>query len=253
MDETNLNDQPIEEIEEVVDQPVEEPEEVDEQVEEEVPQEAEGDEPEEVVEQPSRRESLRIQKLIERMKTNQPANQPTPQGLNYGDALDADPKVVAQLEADRRAYGEQAYTQGLAQAQSVQFHTRLEIDAPKVTAKYPQFNPEDKANFNPVLADAINAWYLSSTGYSNETGIASNPNIRYSEFVDGIMELGNEIAGQKVQATAKNVARQAATTGLRPDGSSSKRMNLNQPVENMSDEELEAYGKHLGLATQKRR
>ncbi len=249
MDETNLNDQPIEEIEEVVDQPVEEPEEVDEQVEEEVPQEAEAPEVEEVVEQPSRRESLRIQKLIERMKTNQPANQPTPQGLNYGDALDADPKVVAQLEADRRAYGEQAYTQGLAQAQSVQFHTRLEIDNPKVLSKYPQFDPDNKASFNPVLADAVNMWYINTTGYNGE----KNSDIRYAEFVDGIMELGNEIAGQKVQATAKNVARQAATTGLRPDGSSSKRMNLNQPVENMTDEELDAYGKQLGLATQKRR
>jgi hypothetical protein len=258
MDEDKLNDQPNEEIEEVVDQPIEEQQEVEneEQADEIESEEADSQEIEEQAEErpPSRRESLRIQKLIEKLKTQQPSTpQQEHQGLNYGEALDADPAVVAQLEADRKAYAEQSYQQGLQQAQSIQFHTRLEIDAPKVVAKYSQLNPEDKEHFNPALADAVNTWYLTTTGYNPDTGSVANSNVRYSEFVDSIFELGNEIAGQKVQATAKNIARQAATTGLRPDGSSSKRLNLNQPVENMTDEELDAYGKQLGLATVKHR
>lgn len=257
MEDDKPNEQPIEEVEEVVDQPIE-----DQKVEDEEQREEEvqvTDTPVEDVEPgdkpPSRRESLRIQKLIEKLKSPQQQRSPQfqHQGLNYGEALDADPTVVKQLEDDRRAYAEQSYNQGLQQAQSIQFHTRLEIDAPKVVAKYSQLNPEDKEHFNPVLADAVNSWYLTTTGFNPETGSVSNANVRYAEFVDSIFELGNEIAGQKVQATAKNIARQAATTALRPDGSSSKRLNLNQPVENMSDEELDAYGKQLGLATIKHR
>lgn len=257
MEDDKPNEQPIEEVEEVVDQPIE-----DQKVEDEEQREEEvqvTDTPVEDVEPgdkpPSRRESLRIQKLIEKLKSPQQQSSPQfqHQGLNYGEALDADPTVVKQLEDDRRAYAEQSYNQGLQQAQSIQFHTRLEIDAPKVVAKYSQLNPEDKEHFNPVLADAVNSWYLTTTGFNPETGSVSNANVRYAEFVDSIFELGNEIAGQKVQATAKNIARQAATTALRPDGSSSKRLNLNQPVENMSDEELDAYGKQLGLATIKHR
>lgn len=251
----NLEEQPNGDVnEEVVDQPLEQQEEVEN--EEQVEEETEQIEDREIEEErpPSRRESLRIQKLIEKLKN--PEQQNTPQrhqGLNYGEALDADPEVVRQLEADRTAYAEQAHQQGLEQAQSIQFHTRLEIDAPKVVAKYSQLNPEDKEHFNPMLADAVNTWYLTTTGYNPDTGRVSNSDVRYSEFVDSIFELGNEIAGQKVQATAKNIARQAAVTGLRPDGSSSKRLNLNQPVENMSNEELAAYGKQIGLDTKKYR
>lgn len=256
MDEDKNLEQPIEDVdEEVVEQPVDEQVEEEEQAEEEHVEEANTQEIEKPEEKPpSRRESLRIQKLIEKLKTNQPNTLPKEhQGLNYGEALDADPEVVKQLEADRRAYAEQSYNQGLQQAQSIQFHTRLEIDAPKVVAKYSQLNPEDKEHFNPVLADAVNTWYLTTTGYDPDSGIVTNGNVRYAEFVDSIFELGNEIAGQKVQTTAKNIAKQAANTGLRPDGSSSKRLNLNQPVENMTDEELDAYGKQLGLATVKHR
>ena len=108
-------------------------------------------------------------------------------------------------------------------------------------------NPKDN-NFHPVLADTINNLYLKMVGFNNKTGLVSNPNIRYKEFVDSYMELGDEIASSKVASTTKNIAKQAANTGLRPDGSSAKRLNLNQPIENMSDAELKAYGKKLGLA-----
>lgn len=257
MEENNLNEQSQEKVEEVVEQPVEEQVGNEEQVEEEQPEEADNQEIEQQAEAqpPSRRESLRIQKLTEKLRSFQQQSTPQPQhqGLNYGEALDADPTVVKQLEDDRRAYAEQSYNQGLQQAQSIQFHTRLEIDAPKVVAKYSQLNPEDKEHFNPALADAVNTWYLTTTGYNTDTGSVANGNVRYSEFVDSIFELGNEIAGQKTQTTTRNIARQAATTALRPDGSSSKRLNLNQPVENMTNEELEAYGKQLGLETKKHR
>ena len=173
------------------------------------------------------------------MKQAEPQQQQQAQGLDYGTALDADPEVVQQLEADRQSYGQNQYNQGLEQAKSIQFHTRLEIDAPRVEAKYPQLDKESP-KFNPAVADAINQWYLATAGYNPQTNSVQNSDVRYSDFVEGIMELSDEMAGQKNVATAKNIAKQAATTGIRPDGSKSKSMNLNQAPDKMTDDELDA-------------
>lgn len=240
-DEVVESPEPEEAQDEVVETPEEE--ETEEEVVEEEPVE------EEEAKQPSRRESLRIQKLIEKLKDNEkkPSSLPQLNGLNYADALDADPDTVEQLNKDRQNYAEQAYYQGLEQAKSLQFHTRLEIDAPKVMSRYKELDPENKEFFNPAVADAINTWYLNTTGYNAESDTVSNPTVRYAEFVDSVFELANAIAGEKVQKSVKNLAKQAATTGLRPDGSSVKRLDLNKPLNKMSDEELKAYGKQLGL------
>lgn len=199
----------------------------------------------------SRRENLRIQQLLEKIK-QQPQNQPeVPQnnGLDYGTALDADPEVIQQLEADRQAASQTAYSQGLEQAKSIQFHTRLELDAPKVESKYAVLNPQDKENFNPALADAVNTWYLSSVGYDQNSGLVKTPDIRYADFVEGIMELGEVIGAKKAATAAKNVAKQARTTGLRPDGSSAKRLDLSKSPDQMSDEELDAFLNKAGVPT----
>ena len=232
------------------------PEVVEEQVEaEEAPEEVEAAPAEEVAQeeapqQPSRRENLRIQQVLERLK-QQPQAPEVPQatGLDYGTALDADPEVIKQLQDDRQAASQTAYTQGLEQAKSIQFHTRLEIDAPRVESKYAQLNPDDPENFDKALANAVNTWYLQTSGYDQNTDTVANPNIRYADFVDGIMELGEVIGSRKAQKTVQNVAKQAAQTGLRPDGSSAKRLDLNKSPGAMSDEELDAFLKQQNLNT----
>lgn len=198
---------------------------------------------------PSRRESLRIKALVEKLKiaegrAEQPAPTTTtppasPGALDYAKSLEADPETIKQLEADRKAYGDTAYERGLAQAKSIQFHTRLEIDAPAVTARYPQLD-KSSPQFNPVATDAINQWYLSTVGYDQKTDTVRNADVRYAEFVDGVMELADEMAGEKVAKSTKNIAKQASNTGLRPGGATPKRMNLRQAPENMTDEELDA-------------
>lgn len=247
MDQDNINIIDEQEIVETVEEQQVENEQVQTEVQEEVQEEPEVAEVQE--DKPSRRESLRIQKLIEKLKQNEKPEDPLPKfkGLDYESTLDADSEVIEQLNNDRKNYAEQAYNEGLERAKSIQFHTRLEIDAPKVISKYQKLDPDNKEQFNPVLADAINTWYLNTAGYNSEKDTVTNSNIRYSEFVDSIFELANEIAGDKVQSSVKNIAKQAATTGLRPDGSTVKKMNLNQPIDKMSMEELIAYGKQLGL------
>jgi hypothetical protein len=230
--------------EEVVEAP--EPEAEEPEVEQAPVEEVKEEDPQPV----SRRENLRIQQVLERMK-QQPQAPTPPQatGLDYGTALDADPEVIKQLQDDRQAASQTAYTQGLEQAKSIQFHTRLEIDAPRVESKYAQLNPDDKENFNPALANAVNTWYLQTSGYDQNSDTVANPSIRYADFVDGIMELGEVIGSQKAQSAVKNVAKQAAQTGLRPDGSQAKRLDLNKSPDAMSDEELDAFLKQAGVHT----
>lgn len=188
---------------------------------------------------PSKRENLRIQSLISKLKNPQgtPPQERTT-GIDYSKSLEADPEVISRLEADRKAFGEDRYNQGLEQAKSIQFHTRLEIDAPRVESKYPQLDPSSKT-FNPAVANAINEWYLASSGYDEKTDRVANSNIRYSDFVESIFELGDEISRVKTAESSVNIAKQAASTALRPGGAT-KRLNLDQAPEDMTDEELKA-------------
>jgi hypothetical protein len=192
------------------------------EVEEESPEETE---PETEEPQPSRRESLRIQQLLEKLK-QQPQPEPKKaQGLDYGAALDADPEVIKQLETDRQTAVDNARQDSVKLAESIQFRTMLEIDAPKIETKYPQLDKES-TSFSPAVANAINQWYLNTAGYNPENGTVQNANVRYGEFVEGIMELADEMAGEKTASSTKNIAKQAAATGLRPDGSRTKGLDL---------------------------
>lgn len=216
-------------------QPEEQPEEPEEQSEE--PEE----EPEEEEKPPSRREQLRIQELLEKMSgKKETKEQPKPKSaFNYEDELDADEDVIKQLKEDRDAYGRDLYEQGLSQARSIQFHTRLEIDAPRVEQKHAFLNKEDSENFHPALAQGINSWYLSTVGYDSETQSVQNADVRYADFVDGIVELAEEIANTKVEKATTNIKRQASQTGLRPDGSKAKSFDLSKAPGDMSDDELQ--------------
>lgn len=220
----------------------------EEQEDQEAPEAAEDSQAEEAQEEeppkPSRRENLRIQQLVSKLRQQQGAVSAPPasrsDGIDYRTALDADDEVITQLEADRQSYGQTLYQQGMKQAESLQFHTRLEIDAPKVESKYSFLDKGDVEHFNPVAANAINEWYLATAGYDPQTNTVANSNVRYADFVEGIMELADELAGNKVAVTTKNIVKQVANTGLRPDGSSAKRLNLNKAPESMTDEELNA-------------
>jgi hypothetical protein len=170
--------------------------------------------------------------------------------LDYSTALDADPEVIKQLEADRQAVAAAQYQSGLQQAQAIQFHTRLEIDAPRVEAKYPQLDKESP-DFNPVVANAVNQWYIRTVGFSpgdRQRGIPDsvmNPDIRYSDFVEGIFELADEVGSEKTASASKNIAKQAAHTAIRPGGGRSKGLDLTKAPQDMTDEELNAVVSQL--------
>lgn len=203
--------------------------------------EPEGEPEAEPERQPSRRESLRIQQLLEKLKEKEaPAERRAPSGgLDYKTALDTNDETVELLDADRRKYGEQLYNEGLEQSKTIQFQTRLEIDAPRIEAKYPVLD-KDSPDFNPVVANALNQMYLSAVGWDATTRRVANANVRYADYIEGIMELSDEVASKKVAQSTRNITKQAAATGLRPSGGNAKRLNLNQAPEKMTDEELKA-------------
>lgn len=219
----------------------EEPEPPEEPEEPEAPEPEEEEEPETPEKPPSHREQLRVQQLLAKLKEQPNAPPPTqaPDALDYESALEADPETVKRLREDRDRTNRAFYEQGLEQSKSIQFVTRLEIDAPRVESKYP-FLDKTSEEFNPRAADALNTRYLQFVGYDNETGRVVNPNIRYSEFVEAEMEFANEVASNRIAESTSRIKKQAAQTGLRPDGSGAKKLNLNKPPETMTDEELDA-------------
>lgn len=225
----------------------EEPEAPEEPEEPEKPEEPiEAEEPEEPAEEepkpPSRREQLRIQDLLKKYPQAPPAApKATPPGaFDIERDVDADPELKQKLMEDRKQAVDAARNQGLEIANSLRFHTRLEVDAPRIEQKYPALDKESD-KFKPQLANAINTMYLSTVGYDSENDTVQNPNIRYSEYVESVYELASEIAGEQTVATKTNIKKQAAKTGLRPDGSKSKpALNLNKLPHQMSDEELDA-------------
>lgn len=197
---------------------------------------------------PSRREQLRIRQVLDKLKQSggdQPATNREPGGLDYEEALDADPETIARLKDDRQKVSDESYRRGKEEFNAVNFRMGLRVDTPRVEGKYSQLNKESK-DFNPALTDAINHMYLSTVGYNpgdpkqSIPETVQNPDLSYLEYVDSVYELANTIAGEKTAMTAKNVAQQASQTGLRPDGSSARGLNLNKVPEEMTNEELNA-------------
>lgn len=188
---------------------------------------------------PSRREQLRIQQLLakygpppERQTSQQPSQFKREDALDYQTALDADPEVIKQLEDDRQREGQAQYNRGLQDLQYTQFYNNIRFDLPLVSEKLSKLDPMD--------AKSIDDEYLAITGADPNKGYVRNPDIGYAEFVEARLEQAERLAHSMNAQTVKNVAKQSAQTGLRPDGSSAKRLNLNQAPENMSDEELDA-------------
>lgn len=195
-------------------------------------------EPEETPAAPSRREQLRVQTLLKKYGPP-PEQNPKSTGKDYRELIEADDEVIKTLESDRQQSNKESFNQGLDAAKFFKWETLLQVDAPGIETKYPQLD-KNSPQFHPALADAMNTKYLRFVGYDAEKRSVNNPDIRYSDFVEAEMEFADEIAAQRVEKTTQNIVKQAAQTGLRPDGSITKKLNLNQAPSEMSLEELYA-------------
>jgi hypothetical protein len=134
----------------------------------------------------------------------------------------------------------------LTQVQTQNWRRFLSYEDREVRAKYPELDKNNTEKFHPALANAMSMRYLRMVGWTPgdpQRGIPESvkiPDISYTEFVDSEMEYINEAASLKAAASTNNTTRQVANTGLRPDGSSARAMDLGKAPQDMTNEELEA-------------
>lgn len=220
MDEDKTEDQVVETNESEETPPIEateDPQVVEDEVETPEPEaEAEPDEPVEEEEQPvSRRENKRIQDLTRKLAE---AQQSTPQRVTQQrQIIDDGDYSSEEVNGLAQQYGQEQYNAGLARANAIAFQTDLKIDAPRVAQKYEVLD-QNSDNFDPGVAAFINESYLKTVGYNAGTGMVQNNNIGYEEYVDAQMELVEALSASKSADSTRNLAKQAARTGVRPSG-----------------------------------
>ena len=219
------------------DEPVEEDTEEteeEEQSEEEAPEETKDEERK----PPSRRETLRIEQILKK-RAEKPApapSRPIAEPIDYSESLDADEETVRTLRDDRDNYGRQQYEQGTTASErrvvASEFRTNIRLDLPLVKDRLGKLDPED--------VRAIDTEYLQFVGFDESDGFVQHADIGYADYVEARIEQAERLAKRMTAETTKNIAKQTASTGLRPDGSSAKRLNLNKNPQAMTDEELDA-------------
>lgn len=251
-EEPKLEETPVEEPKE--EQPKEEPAQPEEPAPEvEEPEAPEPDAPEETEAPPmSRREQLRVQDLLKKYPNlNQPETKV--QAPNFRDKIQADEDTFRLLEETTQDFGRNLLEEATARSNYSTWHRFLQLDDKTVTAAHPELDKNNQEKFHPALADAINRKYLQQVGFNPgnpEQGIppsVQNPSISYADFVESELEYAQEMASMLAEDSRRNIAKQAANTGIRPDASTPKRLNLNKPPEQMSDEELKAAIAQSGL------
>lgn len=182
----------------------------------------------ETEEQPvSRRESKRIQQLLDKFAQSDEARfrrnqrQPQPQRQRGRQIIPEGDYDIDDINGIAAQYGENEFARGLSQAQALHnantFATRMEIDAPRVNSKH-AFLDKESEDFLPGAAVLVNRMYLNTVGYDPYTGAVQDSSLRYGEFVDAFMEVVEMIALGKTADSTRNVAHQAAQTGIRPGG-----------------------------------
>ena len=186
---------------------------------------------------------LGMNKILDRIQSvrSTPSQRPGAEPLDYRQAIDAPEEVYSQLDTDRKAYGQSQYDQGVSEASR---NSRLDkwelsakIDYPLVADKLGKLAPED--------VDVLNREYFLVSGVKQnpDGGIedVANPNISYADFINARVEQAERLAARMNLNTQRKVTRQAANTGIRPDGTSAKPLNLTKAPQDMTDAELDAY------------
>jgi hypothetical protein len=188
----------------------------------------------------SPRENKRIQRLLDKLQVQEEAKKEaptlTPKQIEEGDY------TLDQINAMFKEGQQEAYTTALQKAQesanATTFATRLEIDAPKMHSKYPYLDPESD-EFDPGRSEFVNRLFLTTVGYDDKTGIVKNTGLRYNEFIEGFQEMVELSTNSQRADSTKNIAKQAAQTGIRPGGVT-KTVYQGDDPRKMTDAQLDA-------------
>jgi hypothetical protein len=155
-----------------------------------------------------------------------------------------------QLDQDRKAYAElqrqngvnQGANQAFSQYKLDRFADNLELDKERVTINHPELD-ENSDEFQPARASRMNRMYYNYIGYDEKKGTIARTDVRYKDFIDGMMALADDIATSRSSETVKNVARQASRTGVRPNGGRTTGPSLNS-VDSLAKMSREDFAKN---------
>lgn len=137
---------------------------------------------------------------------------------------------VDDLEHDRRQYGQHNFNEGVRQGaafyEAERFADRLETDIDRVMST--------RDDIDDVTEKLLVESYLDKVGAKEQNGriIIGNPNLRFREFAEAKLKEIDDLVQVKLSQSTKNIASQAANTGVRPNGTTQNSMS------NMSDMEL---------------
>jgi hypothetical protein len=108
---------------------------------------------------------------------------------------------------------------------------------------------------DPADAQALDREYLMISGFDPKSQRVARPDISYADFIEGRIEQAERLAANMHINSQKNIAKQAANTGVRPDGGSRPALKIQNAgdIANMSAEDFEknrdAIYKQLGLSS----
>lgn len=137
---------------------------------------------------------------------------------------------IDQLANDRRQYGQHNFNEGVRQGaafyEAERFADRLDIDIDRVLSK--------RDDIDDVTEKLLVESYLDKVGAREQNGriVIANPNLRFRDFAESKLKEIDDLVQMKVSQSTKNIASQAANTGVRPNGTTQNSMT------NMSDMEL---------------
>lgn len=179
-------------------------------------------------------EELKLNKILDRIQqTKQPVQREQRKPMDYRDTIDAPDEVYESLDQDRSNYGEQRYSEGLEQAKALEFKMNIKLDLPLVKEKLDKLDPAD--------ATALDREYLQLVGFDPQTGYVRNADVGYADFIEARIQQAERLAASMALKSQKNIAKQAAQTGIRPDGGAHKGLQISSPqdIANMSSEDFE--------------
>lgn len=229
-------------------------------------------EEQQVVEQPQsrseRRETNYIDKLSQEIRNSGFRSSDRPelpaqdyQPLKYEEG-DYDPR---QLEQDRERYGEaqrqsayQEYRKSQEAIQNQLWADRLEMDNERAQKAWDILD-ESSDKFDSDFSAEMTQKYLNFIGYRATTDQQGNtvdikvdrPNIRWIDFVKAEKQNFERYVARQAETSVKNVAKQAANTGIRPSGqsrtSTHRDVDFSDPnwISKLTKEEYDSWGREL--------
>lgn len=180
-------------------------------------------------------EELKLNKILDRIQQGKrPASKREEvEAMDYRQTIDAPDEVYNSLSKDREQYGERRYSEGLEQAKAIEFRTNLKLDLPLVKDKLDRLDAVD--------AELLDREYLKLVGFDPKTGFVVNSEIGYADYIEARVEQAERLAARLNVQSQKNIAKQAAQTGIRPDGGAHKGLQIKNPgdIASMSADDFE--------------